>query len=40
MARIYMEVKNRPIYFTRDTNIGQKSIDPIWEKDKERNNDC
>ena len=24
MARIYLEVKNRPIYFTRETNIGEE----------------
>ena len=27
MARIYMEVKNRPIYLTRETNIEQKETD-------------
>jgi glycosyltransferase involved in cell wall biosynthesis len=35
MARIYMEVKNRPIYFTRETNIGQESVEEmIKESDK------
>jgi glycosyltransferase involved in cell wall biosynthesis len=35
MARIYMEVKNRPIYFTRETNIGQETVDDmIKETDK------
>ncbi len=34
MARIYMEVKNRPIYFARETNIGQESVD---EMIKEKN---
>jgi glycosyltransferase involved in cell wall biosynthesis len=29
MARIYMEVKNRPIYFTRETNIGQETVDEM-----------
>ena len=29
MARIYMEVKNRPIYFARETNIGQETVDEI-----------
>ncbi|MBQ6993315.1 MAG: glycosyltransferase family 2 protein [Lachnospiraceae bacterium] len=27
MARIYMEVKNRPIYFARETNIGKETED-------------
>lgn len=35
MARIYMEVKNRPIFFERESNIGdEKEDDP--ECDKER----
>lgn len=29
MARIYMEVKNRPIYFARETNIGKESVDEM-----------
>lgn len=29
MARIYMEVKNRPIYFARETNIGQDTVDEM-----------
>lgn len=29
MARIYMEVKNRPIYFARETNIGQETVDEM-----------
>lgn len=29
MARIYMEVKNRPIYFARETNIGQEKVDEV-----------
>lgn len=35
MARIYMEVKNRPIYFTRETNIGQETVDEMI-KDMEK----
>ncbi len=27
LARIYMEVKNRPIYLARETNIGQENVD-------------
>jgi hypothetical protein len=35
MARIYMEVKNRPLYFTRETNIGHESVEEmIKETDK------
>lgn len=29
MARIYMEVKNRPIYFARETNIAQESVEEM-----------
>jgi glycosyltransferase involved in cell wall biosynthesis len=29
LARIYMEVKNRPIYFTRETNIGHDKVDEM-----------
>ncbi len=29
LARIYMEVKNRPIYLTRETNIGQDKADEV-----------
>jgi glycosyltransferase involved in cell wall biosynthesis len=34
MARIYMEVKNRPIYFTRETNIGQETADEMIKETK------
>ena len=38
MARIYMEVKNRPIYFARETNIGQESVeDMVKEVSRARN---
>lgn len=33
MARIYMEVKNRPIYFARETNIGQESVDEMVKEE-------
>ena len=33
MARIYMEVKNRPIYFTRETNIGQESVEEMVKEE-------
>lgn len=33
MARIYMEVKNRPIYFARETNIGQETVDEMIKED-------
>ena len=33
MARIYMEVKNRPIYFTRETNIGKKMVDEMVQEE-------
>ncbi len=33
MARIYMEVKNRPIYFARETNIGQETVDVMVEEE-------
>ena len=36
MARIYMEVKNRPIYFTRESNIEHKKVaDMINEENYE-----
>lgn len=34
MARIYMEVKNRPIYFARETNIGQEAVDEMVKEEK------
>lgn len=34
MARIYMEVKNRPIYFERETNIGQEKVDDMIKEEK------
>ena len=38
MARIYMEVKGRPIYFARETNIGQESVeDMVKEVSRARN---
>ena len=33
MARIYMEVKNRPIYFARETNIGQESVEEMVKEE-------
>ena len=33
MARIYMEVKNRPIYFARETNIGQETVDEMVKEE-------
>lgn len=33
MARIYMEVKNRPIYFSRETNIGQETVDEMVKEE-------
>lgn len=33
MARIYMEVKNRPIYFARETNIGQEAVDEMIKEE-------
>jgi glycosyltransferase involved in cell wall biosynthesis len=33
LARIYMEVKNRPIYFARETNIGNETVDEMIKKD-------
>ena len=33
MARIYMEVKNRPIYFARETNIGQETVDEMIKEE-------
>lgn len=33
MARIYMEVKNRPIYFSRETNIGQEMVDEMVKEE-------
>lgn len=33
MARIYMEVKNRPIYFARETNIGQESVEDMIKEE-------
>ena len=33
MARIYMEVKNRPIYFARETNIGQETVEEMVKED-------
>lgn len=33
MARIYMEVKNRPIYFARETNIGQEAVDEMVKEE-------
>lgn len=33
MARIYMEVKNRPIYFARETNIGQEAVDELVKEE-------
>lgn len=33
MARIYMEVKNRPIYFARETNIGQEKVDEMVKEE-------
>ena len=33
MARIYMEVKNRPIYFARGTNIGQETVDEMIKEE-------
>lgn len=33
LARIYMEVKNRPIYFARETNIGQETVDEMVKED-------
>ena len=35
MARIYMEVKQRPIYFTRETNIGHETAEEMINGDKE-----
>lgn len=35
MARIYMEVKNRPIYFARETNIGQEMVEEMLKKENE-----
>lgn len=36
MARIYMEVKNRPIFFEKDTNISRnKQLDHIGERNGE-----
>ena len=33
MARIYMEVKNRPIYFARETNIGKETVDEMVKEE-------
>lgn len=33
MARIYMEVKNRPIYFARETNIGQNPVNEMVKEE-------
>lgn len=33
MARIYMEVKNRPIYFARETNIGQEKVEEMIQEE-------
>lgn len=35
MARIYMEVKNRPIYFARETNIGQETVDEMIKEESQ-----
>lgn len=35
MARIYMEVKNRPIYFARETNIGEICVDELMNSEKD-----
>lgn len=37
MARIYMEVKNRPIYFVRETNIGHEKVDEMIKDDSKHN---
>lgn len=34
MARIYMEVKNRPIYFARETNIGKETVDEMVKEER------
>jgi glycosyltransferase involved in cell wall biosynthesis len=34
LARIYMEVKNRPIYFARETNIGRETVDEMIKDEK------
>ena len=33
LARIYIEVKNRPIYFTRETNMINDHTDEIGIKE-------
>ena len=35
MARIYMEVKNRPIYFTRETNMGTENVSDMIKESSE-----
>ena len=36
MARIYMEVKNRPIYFTRETNMGTENVDEMITEESKK----
>ena len=37
LARIYMEVKNRPIYFARETNVGKEKLESMVKEETQKN---